>query len=427
MKISALSFSPGADPDHLLSWGPGEPARLWRLTDPGADPLVLHASVGPPVMGMAVSADGRWIASSSQGDDRLALWSTEDPRAPAHMLAVSGVANSIAFSPDGRWLAAKSRDRGRISLWSLRDLDKPPLTMVQEGRSDDRTLLFSPDNRWLASGTWDGQSRGPSLDLWDVSTDTPALAPRHRCEPGSPVREIAFSDDGKLLATAAHDRAAYLWSVASENPCSAPVRLPHDNVVYQMSLSGDGRWAATASFDQKGRLWELAPGAPPKLASKIDFKDRVGRAVFSPDSRWAAFASWDHSAALLDLRGPATAPPVRLTAHSGRILAAGFSPDSQWLATAGEDRTIRLWRPDAPGEAPLVLRGHEGPVAHLGFSPDGRWLISGGYDGTVRLWRLRLDDLIQVACASAGRTLTSAEIQQYLGGAPAMPCASQSK
>jgi WD40 repeat protein len=343
------------------------------------------------------------------------------------MLAVPGFARSIAFSPDGRWLAAKSQEQGRISLWSLRDLARPPLVMVQEGWSDDRTLRFSPNSRWLASGTFGGQGRRPSLDLWDVSADAPALEPRYRCRPRSPVRELAFSDDGKLLATAAHDRAAYLWSLASENPCSTPVPLPHGDVVYQMSLSGDGRWAATASINQKGRLWELAPGAPPKLVREIDFEDRVFRAVFSPDSRWVAFASWDHSAALLDLRALATASPVRLTGHLGRILAAGFSPDSQWLATAGEDRTIRLWRPDAPGEAPVVLRGHEGSVAHLGFSPDGRWLISGAHDGTVRQWRLRLDDLIQVACASAGRMLTRAEVEQYLDGAPDAPCTTPGK
>ena len=175
-------------------------------------------------------------------------------------------------------------------------------------------------------------------------------------------------------------------------------------------------------------MWELAPGASPKLVREIDFKDRVFRAVFSPDSRWAAFASWDHSAALLDLRAAAaTSPAVRLKGHVGKILAAGFSPDSQWLATAGEDRTIRLWRPDAPGEAPVVLSGHEGSVVHLGFSPDRRWLISGAYDGTVRLWRLRLDDLIQVACASAGRMLTPTEAEQYLGGTPAAPCTTPGK
>jgi WD40 repeat protein len=425
LSIDALRFSPEADPGYLLSWGRGEAARLWRLADPGAEPLVLRAPVGPLIMGMAVSADGRWIASSSDGDDRLVLWSTQDPRTPAHMLAMPGFARSIAFSPDGRWMAAKSQDHGRISLWSLHDLARPPLVMVQEGWSDDRTLRFSPDNRWLASGTSAGQRS--SLDLWDVSADTPALEPRHRCRPRRGVRELAFSDDGKLLATAAQDTAAYLWSLASENPCSAPALLPHGNVVYQMSLSGDGRWAATASMDQKGRLWELASGALPKLVREIDFEDRVFRAVFSPDNRWAAFASWDHSAVLLDLRAAATSPAVRLRGHVGKIMAAGFSPDSQWLATAGEDRTIRLWRPGAPSAAPVVMRGHEGSALHLGFSPDGRWLISGAFDGTVRLWRLRLDDLIQVACATAGRTLTPAEVEYYLGGTSAAPCTTPGK
>jgi WD40 repeat protein len=427
LSIKALRFSPEADPGHLLSWGQGESPRLWHLRDPSADPLVLRAPVGPFLMGMAVSADGRWIASSSQGDDQLVLWSTEDMRAPKHMLGVPGYARSIAFSPDGRWLAAKSQDRGRISLWNLHDLARPPQVMIQEGWSDDRTLRFSPDSRWLASGTFGGQGRRSSLEFWDVSADTPALDPKFSCRPKSPVRELAFSGDGKLLATAAQDTAAFLWSLTSGNPCSTPVALPHGDVVYQISLSGDGRWAATASMDKRGRLWELAPGVPPKLIREIDFDDRVMRAVFSPDNQWVAFASWDQSAALLDLRAPATSPAMHLRGHVGRILAAGFSPDSQWLATASEDRTIRLWRLDAPGAPPVVLRGHEGSVPHLGFSPDGGWLVSGAYDGTVRLWRMRLNDLIQTACATAGRTLTQAEVEQYLGGASATPCAAQSK
>jgi WD40 repeat protein len=279
LSIDALRFSPGADPGHLLSWGKGESARLWRLPDPVADPFVLRAPVGQLVMGMAVSADGRWIASSTEGDDRLALWSTQDPRAPPQMLAVPGFSRSIAFSPDGRWLAAKSENQARISLWSLRALATPPRVVVQEGWSDDRTLLFSPDSHWLASGISGGQGLRPSLDLWDVSADNPQLTPRYSCQPSSPVRELAFSGDGKLLATAAQDTAAYLWSLASENPCSTPARLPRGDVVYQMSLSGDGRWAATASFDRKGRLWELAPGAPPKLVREIDFGNRVTLAV----------------------------------------------------------------------------------------------------------------------------------------------------
>jgi WD40 repeat protein len=427
LSISGLRFSSEDDPHYLLSWGAGERARLWRLPDPGADPLVLRAPVGPFVMGMAVSPDGRWIASSSQDDDRLALWSTEDTRAPIHLLDVPGSARSIAFSPDGRWLAAKSQDQGRISLWNLRELGKPPLVIRQEGWSNDRTLGFSPDSHWLASGTFGGQGQQPRLDLWDVTEDRPVLEPRYQCRPRGPVREIAFSDDGKLLATAADQAATSFWNLASGDPCSTVVPLPRGETVYEISLSSDGRWAATANADKTGRLWELAPGAPAKLVREINFEDAVMRAVFSPDNRWVAFASWDHSAALLDLRAPVTSPAVSLKGHVGRILAAGFSSDSQWLATAGEDRTIRLWRPDTPGAAPIVLRGHEGSVPHLGFTSDGRWLISGAYDGTLRLWLLRLDDLVQIACGSAGRGLTPAEIEQYLGGAPAAPCVASEK
>lgn len=66
-------------------------------------------------------------------------------------------------------------------------------------------------------------------------------------------------------------------------------------------------------------------------------------------------------------------------------------------------------------------------MAHLGFTPDGRWLVSGAYDSTIRLWRLRLDDLVKMACATAGRTLTADEVELYLGSAPTDACVAKEK
>lgn len=421
--VRGLRFAPGAEPAHLLSWGDDAAPRLWHLPDGLADPVVFAAPGGATIMALATSADGRWIATSSAEDTDLVLWAAQDPRRPAHRLPMSAFARSIAFSPDGRWLAAKSPDEGRIRLWSLADPQRPPFVLVEGDWSDDRTLAFSPDGHWLASGSA-GHRGAPRLLLWDLANGLPSAQPRHRCRPDS-VREIAFSADGSLLLTAAQGSMPRLWNLAAADPCAAPIALPHahDNVVYQLSLSRDGRWAATAGFDGRGRLWDLKAASAPAVIAEVSFEDRVMRAIFSPDGRRAAFASWDRSAAMLELRDDGWSPPMRLQGHSGRILAATFSPDGRWLATAAEDRTVRLWNTEAPDAAPVMMSGHRASVPHLAFQADGRRLLSAGYDGTVRQWRLAREELLQVACATAGRTLTADEVARYLGPqASARPC-----
>jgi WD40 repeat protein len=422
--IDKLRLTPGDAPRHLLTWGADADARLWRVADPLADPVVLRGRAGPVIAGMAVSADGEWVATSSAGDKSLMLWSTRDARQPARELPLPSDSHAVAFSPDGRWLAAKSHDARVISLWSLTDASRQPLELAEDAYGDVRTLRFSPDGRWLASGTWnDGASR---LNLWDVTDANPPLQPRHACPVDAPVREVAFSADGRFLGMASHGRTARIWDLAAANPCAGWRALPHDDVVYQVALSADGRWAASASFDGKGRLWELPAGAPPRLVREVAFKDRVLQAAFSPDNRWAAFGSWDHNAALLSLADPTNsvnASPIVLSGHIGRLSATAFSPDGRWLATAAEDGTVRLWDPELPAAAPIVLRGHDAAVGHLGFTPDSRWLISGANDGSVRLWRLGLTDLIDVACQTAGRQLTPDEARQFVSAGSPLPCA----
>ena len=170
-------------------------------------------------------------------------------------------------------------------------------------------------------------------------------------------------------------------------------------LVTAVAFSPDGRRLASAGGDGTVRLWDPATGA--ELAALTGHDGPVAAVAFSPDGRRLASAGEDGTVRLWD---PATgAELAALTGHDGPVAAVAFSPDGRRLASAGGDGTVRLWDP-ATGAELAALTGHDGPVAAVAFSPDGRRLASASGDGTVRLWDskatgalslLRLDAPIQ--------------------------------
>jgi WD40 repeat protein len=112
------------------------------------------------------------------------------------------------------------------------------------------------------------------------------------------------------------------------------------------------------------------------------------------------------------------ANPVSLVGHESDVYALAFSPDSYLLASASKDQNIRLWDTRNPKNTSVTLRGHNDTVLAVAFSPDGGLLASAGMDHTIRLWNMKLDELITIACRTAGRNLRDDEWQQYFGDKP---------
>ncbi|MFE1442154.1 trypsin-like peptidase domain-containing protein [Streptomyces sp. NPDC058739] len=158
----------------------------------------------------------------------------------------------------------------------------------------------------------------------------------------------------------------------------------HASEVRAVAYSPDGRILASGSMDHSVHLRNTRTM---KILDRLrGHKDAVNAVAFSPDSPILATGSADNTVRLWN---PRTGEPGRvLKGHGGSVKALAFSPDGDTLATGSADNTVRLWNPRT-GEPGRTLKGHTEPVTTLAFNHDGRTLASGSADNTIRLWNPR--------------------------------------
>lgn len=205
---------------------------------------------------------------------------------------------------------------------------------------------------------------------------------------GGPVHAVAFSPDGKILASAAGDSTIRLWEMPTGKELRRlDVALPEPQQQgfgyspFAVAFSPDGKTLAGASGSNKLFLWEVATG---KQLHQFDSADGAPPILtFSPDGKILA---WIDSQMAIHLVDAASGKALRqLQGYQAPVRCLAFSPDGKLLAV-GESGAIRLW--DASTGASLrKLRRHQGTVTSVAFSPDGKTLASAGdEDNTIRLW-----------------------------------------
>jgi WD40 repeat protein/energy-coupling factor transporter ATP-binding protein EcfA2 len=290
-------------------------------------------------------------------------------------------------------------------LWHLYHKERATFSVPMVGAAavGVNSVAFSPDGKTLATGCRDG-----AVKLWDAaSRQELATLIGHSAS----VHAVAFSPDGKTLATACEDKTVRLWDVASHQELVA--LTGHTDGIYTVAFSPDGKTLATGSTDLTVKLWDAASHR--ELATLKGHIDGVFAVAFSPDGRTLATGSEDYTVKLWDVASHREL--ATLKGHEGTIYGVAFSPDGRTLATGSEDYTIKLW--DVASRRELdTLKGHTDDVDSVAFSPDGRTLASSSDDGTVKLWDVtshqepatltgHTDSVFTVVFSPDGRTLAT--------------------
>ena len=286
------------------------------------------------------------------------------------VLRHGGTVQSVAFSPVDNTLVASAGGHNTIKLWNLHQNTVKALT---DHKAKVNLVAFSPNGKLLASGSEDR-----TIKIWDVSQwENIEIHEPVTVYMPYPIQTVAFHPYGQLLA--ASGRHVKLLDIVNQTE-SAPLR--HNEWVWTLAFSPHGRYLATDDgIKTTVKIWDTQQK---QITAILEgHTSDINCVKFSPDGRTFASSSWGREIKLWDVSNW-----ERLrTFHTNGTAAIDFSPDRSILVSGGSEE-VKLWSIDS-GENIATLSGHRDWVRGVAFSPDSKTIASGGEGGMVHVQNVK--------------------------------------
>jgi len=268
----------------------------------------------------------------------------------------------VEFSPNGKRLISTSGDK-TVRLW---DIESAVDTVsLENGNKPVTSIAFSPDGRLVATC-------GQQLKLWDAQTTQEVFTLDSK---GLPRRfiAVAFSPDGKHIAGGTY-KALVLWDVQTGDEDLAVMK--HEGWIRSVSFSPNSKHIASASSDKTIKIWDTETDKEMTLKGH---NMSIGTVAYSSDGKYILSGGYDGQVKMWDADTGSTVFTIR--GHAPTV----FSPGGRSFVVPSDTVSFKT-RDAASGTEKVSFRGHTGDVECIAFSPDGRRLVSGGRDNTIMIW-----------------------------------------